>query len=604
MSLKSILIGRPIETEREKHERLPKTLGLAVFASDALSSVAYATEEILLVLVLAGTTMLHYSMPIGIGIAVLIAIVAISYRQTIHAYPSGGGSYIVAKDNLGINAGLVAAAALLIDYVLTVAVSITAGVEAITSAVPALQSHAVMLSMISLLILTVGNLRGVKESGKIFAVPTYVFIGSITALVIYGLFKYFYLPHPPLPEYKEAPAGGILPIFLVMRAFASGCTALTGIEAVSNGVKAFKKPEARNASMTLTWMAAILGAFFIGITFLSNHYGILPSENETVLSQLAHAVFSNGILYYMVQISTFLILILAANTSFADFPRLSSIMAMGGYMPRQLSNRGDKLVFSNGILLLSLFSAVLIIGFGGQTHALIPLYAVGVFLAFTLSQIGIIKHWIDKKGDHWQKSAVINGIGGITTAVVLIVIAGTKFMHGAWLVIIAIPTIVYLTKQVKSHYRSVAAQLSLEAHVKETEFKHHSVIIPISGVQKAVIHAVKYAKALSDDVSAVYVCLDQEETKRIQDKWQEYGMGVPLIVLESPYRSIIRPFLDFLDEVHARYKMGVITVIMPEFVPQKWWHHLLHNQTALLIKGVLTFKNGIVSTSVPFHLSE
>ena len=604
MSLKSILIGRPIETEREKHERLPKTLGLAVFASDALSSVAYATEEILLVLVLAGTTMLHYSMPIGIGIAVLIAIVAISYRQTIHAYPSGGGSYIVAKDNLGINAGLVAAAALLIDYVLTVAVSITAGVEAITSAVPVLQSHAVMLSMISLLILTVGNLRGVKESGKIFAVPTYVFIGSITALVIYGLFKYFYLPHPPLPEYKEAPAGGILPIFLVMRAFASGCTALTGIEAVSNGVKAFKKPEARNASMTLTWMAAILGAFFIGITFLSNHYGILPSENETVLSQLAHAVFSNGILYYIVQISTFLILILAANTSFADFPRLSSIMAMDGYMPRQLSNRGDKLVFSNGILLLSIFSAVLIIGFGGQTHALIPLYAVGVFLAFTLSQIGMVKHWIDKKGDHWQKSAVINGIGGITTAVVLIVIAGTKFMHGAWLVIIAIPTIVYVTKQVKSHYRSVADQLSLEGHVKETEFKHHSVIIPISGVQKAVIHAVKYAKALSDDVAAVYVCLDPEETKRIQDKWLEYGMGVPLIVLESPYRSIMRPFLDFLDEVHTRYKMGVITVIMPEFVPQKWWHHLLHNQTALLIKGVLTFKKGIVSTSVPFHLSE
>jgi amino acid transporter len=604
MSLKSILIGRPIETEREKHERLSKTLGLAVFASDALSSVAYATEEILLVLVLAGTTMLHYSMPIGIGIAVLIAIVAISYRQTIHAYPSGGGSYIVAKDNLGINAGLVAAAALLIDYVLTVAVSITAGVEAITSAVPALQSHAVMLSMFSLLILTVGNLRGVKESGKIFAVPTYVFIGSITALVIYGIFKYFYLPHPPLPEYKEAPAGGILPIFLVMRAFASGCTALTGIEAVSNGVKAFKKPEARNASMTLTWMAAILGAFFIGITFLSNHYGILPSESETVLSQLAHAVFSNGILYYIVQISTFLILILAANTSFADFPRLSSIMAMDGYMPRQLSNRGDKLVFSNGILLLSLFSAILIIGFGGETHALIPLYAVGVFLAFTLSQIGMVKHWIDKKGDHWQKSAVINGIGGITTAVVLIVIAGTKFMHGAWLVIIAIPTIVYLTKQVKSHYRSVATQLSLEGHVKETEFKHHSVIIPISGVQKAVIHAVKYAKALSDDVAAVYVCLDPEETKRIQDKWLEYGMGVPLIVLESPYRSIMRPFLDFLDEVHARYKMGVITVIMPEFVPQKWWHHLLHNQTALLIKGVLTFKKGIVSTSVPFHLSE
>ncbi len=415
MSLKSILIGRPIETVREKHERLPKTLGLAVFASDALSSVAYATEEILLVLVLAGTTMLHYSMPIGIGIAALIAIVAISYRQTIHAYPSGGGSYIVAKDNLGINAGLVAAAALLIDYVLTVAVSITAGVEAITSAVPALQSHAVVLSMISLMILTIGNLRGVKESGKIFALPTYVFIGSITALIIYGLFKYFYLPHPPLPEYQPAPAGGILPIFLVLRAFASGCTALTGIEAVSNGVKAFKKPEARNASVTLTWMAGILGAFFIGITFLSNHYGILPSENETMLSQLAHAVFSNGVLYYIVQVSTFLILILAANTSFADFPRLSSIMAMDGYMPRQLSNRGDKLVFSNGILLLSLFSAVLIIGFGGETHALIPLYAVGVFLAFTLSQIGMVKHWIDKKGDHWQKSAVINGIGGITT---------------------------------------------------------------------------------------------------------------------------------------------------------------------------------------------
>lgn len=601
MSLKSFLIGSPIETIKEKHERLTKTIGLAVFSSDALSSVAYATDEILFALVLAGTALIHFSMPIAIGITALIAIVAISYFQTIHEYPSGGGAYIVAKENLGMYPGLIAGAALLIDYVLTVTVSISAGVAAITSAFPKLHDHVVTLCLISIFIVMLINLRGVRESGTIFSMPVYVFIGSLLLLIGVGFTKYFSLPRPPLVIYKET-SSNILPLFVAMRAFASGCAALTGIEAVANGVRAFKTPEARNAGITLGWMAVILATFFIGITFLADHYRILPNEQETVLSQLARTIFSKGIIYYIIQFSTSFILILAANTSYADFPRLSSIMASDHYLPRQLSSRGDKLVFSNGILLLSLFSVLLIILFRGDTHALIPLYAVGVFTAFTLSQAGMVRHWLRKKEKAWLRGAVINGIGTVTTAIVLVVIAYTKFIHGAWIVLVAIPGLVLLTKKINQHYLSIAKQLSLEDTNGAKEYAHHSVVVPVSGIHKPVVNALKYAKALSDDVFAVYICLDPIETEKLRAKWGRYGMGVPLVILESPYRSIVEPLVDFINEIRERYKEGIITVVLPEFVPQKWWHHLLHNQTALFIKGVLLFKKGVVATSVPLHL--
>ncbi|MCL4473624.1 MAG: APC family permease [Actinobacteria bacterium] len=601
MSIKSFLIGQPLESVREKHERLTKTTGLAIFSSDALSSVAYATEEILLALVVAGTALINYSMAIAVAIAALISIVTTSYFQTVHAYPSGGGAYIVAKDNLGENAGLVAGASLLIDYVLTVAVSITAGVAAITSAVPSLGEHKVLICLVAIGLLMLANLRGVREAGNFFAIPTYTFVFSILALIGFGLFKYLTGSEPPPAEPVEA-ATSYIAIFVVLRAFAAGCTAMTGIEAVSNGVQAFKPPEPRNASIVLIWMAAILGTMFIGISFLADHYNIVPVENETVLSQLAVAIFSKGPIYYLIQTATALILILAANTSFQGFPRLSSVMAADGFMPRQFGSRGDRLVFSNGILILGLVAAGLVVVFKGQTHALIPLYAVGVFLSFTLSQSGMIRHWLRLRGKRWKRNMLINGLGAVTTFIVLIVIASAKFLSGAWIVVIAIPIIVYATRKVKTHYDSVARQLSLEGAPRTVEYTHHSVVVPVSGAHQAVINAIRYAKALSRDVVAVYVCFDPMETTRLKQKWARYGMDVPLIVLESEYRSVIEPLMEYIDGVRETHRGGVITVVLPEFVPQKWWHHLLHNQTAWLIKGLLLFKRGVVSTSVPLHL--
>ena len=491
---------------------------------------------------------------------------------------------------------------MLIDYVLTVTVSVSAGIAAITSAFPGLRSSTVALCLLAIAFIMLVNLRGVRESGKVFSTPVYLFVGSLLFLMAASFIKSFASPHQMLSETKEA-TSNILPLFIILRAFASGCATLTGIEAVSNGVRAFKAPEARNAGITLIWMAIILGVLTMGIAIFANHFGILPNENETVLSQLARTVFSKGAVYYTIQFSTALILVLAANTSFADFPRLSSIMATDRYLPRQLSNRGDKLVFSNGIVILGFLAALLVVVFGGDTHALIPLYAVGVFTAFTLSQAGMVKHWIRDKGPGWLKGIVINGIGTFTTAIVLMIIATEKFTHGAWIVLIAIPALVFLTYKIHEHYLSVANQLSLEYCItEEKEYKHHSVIIPISGVQQAVINATKYGKALSDDVVAIYVCIDPVETEKIRAKWDKHCMGIPLHILDSPFRSIIEPLVDYIDAVRTRYQEGVITIVLPEFVPSKWWHHLLHNQTALFIKGIVLFKKGVVSTSVPFHL--
>jgi amino acid transporter len=602
MSIKRFLIGSPIETVREKHERLNKLMGLAVFSSDALSSVAYGPEEILFALILGGTALLQYSMVVACSIVVLVLIVATSYYQTIHAYPSGGGAYIVAKDNLGVLPGVVAGAALLIDYVLTVTVSISAGIEAITSAFPGLHSLTVPLCMLAIALMMVINLRGVRESGKVFSIPVYIFLGSLFLLIVMSLIKSFTVPQPSPVAYKAAAANAV-PLFIILRAFASGCATLTGIEAVSNGVRAFRAPEAKNAGITLLWMAGLLAVLTLGIAYSADYFRILPNENETVLSQLARTVLSKGIIYYIIQFATAAILVLAANTAFADFPRLSSIMATDRFLPRQLSNRGDRLVFSNGIVLLGFFSAMLLVLFKGDTHALIPLYAIGVFTAFTLSQAGMVKHWIKFKGEGWKKSIVINGVGTIATAIVLVIVSVEKFTHGAWIVLVAIPSLVMLIMRVHRHYLSVADQLSVTScEVNQAEFTHHTVIIPISGVQQAVISAVKYAKVLSHDVVALYVCLDEAETRKIREKWDRHCMGVRLVILDSPYRSIKEPLLDYIDEVQTRYKQGIITVILPEFVPSRWWHHVLHNQTALFIKGILLFKKGVVSTSVPFHL--
>lgn len=604
MSIKSFLIGTPIETFKEKHERLTKKMGLAVFSSDALSSVAYGPEEIMRALIAGGTALLSYTVPIAIAIVVLIVIVATSYFQTIYAYPSGGGAYIVAKDNLGELPALIAGVALLIDYVLTVTVSVTAGIAAITSAFPATREYTVTMCIASILFIAIINLRGIRESGKVFSFPVYLFIGSLLILIAASLTQSFSLPRI---EYREVTgtAASIFPVFIILKAFASGCSTLTGIEAISNGVRAFKAPEAKNAGITLMWMAFILSVLTIGIAYFASHYGVLPNAEETVISQLARTVFSKGAVYYTIQFATMLVLILAANTAFADFPRLASIMASDRYLPRQLSNRGDRLVFSNGILILSLLSAILIVLFEGDTHSLIPLYAVGVFTAFTLSQAGMVRHWVKDKGKGWFKNAIINGLGSVVTGVVLVTIAVEKFSDGAWIVLIAIPALILLTQKIHKHYLSVAEQLSLKRCLTNVErFKHNSVIIPISGVQQAVIRAVKYAKTISDDVTAIYVCIDEMETARIKQEWGRHYIGVRLIILESPYRSITQPLIDYIDEVRNTYQNGVITVVLPEFVPSKWWHHLLHNQTSLFIKGVLLFKKGVACTSVPFHLKE
>jgi amino acid transporter len=603
LKLKRLLLGSPIPTVREKHQRLPKALGLAVFSSDALSSVAYATEETLLILTEAGLAALYLSWPISLAIVALLFIVATSYYQTIHAYPSGGGAYIVARENLGVNAGLVAAAALMIDYVLTVSVSIAAGVAAITSAFPALYRHRVMLCLLCILAITLINLRGVKESGKIFAIPTYLFIASFFALIAIGLLGLFARTAPLSASLPSGPAAGPLTWFLILRAFASGCTALTGVEAISNGVQAFQPPEAKNASITLMWMAVILGSFFVGITFLANQYGVTPKEGETVVSQLARGIFGGGAFYYLVQVSTALILILAANTSYADFPRLASLLGRDHFLPRQMANRGDRLVFSNGIIILGMLAALLIVIFQAHTHALIPLYAVGVFLSFTLSQTGMVKRWLTGRPRGWGKGIAINSVGALTTAVVLAIIATTKFTHGAWVVLLLLPTLALTLRKIHQHYRLVAAQIALQ----EVKLPHgpsqHTVLLPVSGLSRQMITALNYAKLLSPDVRAVYIELDPETTADLRVEWKKWGYGVALVVLHSPYRSIVQPLLHYIEHVQDESLDQIVTVILPEFVPAKWWQHVLHNQTALQIKGALLFKKGVIVTSVPYHLT-
>jgi amino acid transporter len=669
-SLKRLFVGKALRTDEAEHERLTKKTALAVFSSDALSSTAYATEEILLVLAVAAVathgTSFQYVVPISIGIATLLAIVAMSYRQTIHAYPSGGGAYIVAKENLGTTPGLVAGAALLVDYVLTVSVSIAAGVAAITSAVQGtrlawLDEHKVALCLIFIVFIALANLRGVRESGALFATPTYIFLVSFLFMIGYGIFHYYLYggaaPVPTSEELKSAEGYSAQPLtlFLLLGAFSNGCAALTGIEAISNGVPAFKKPEAKNASRTLVVMAVLLTTMFLGTSVMAYLYGVHPKQSETVISQFARIMFTGAMswFYYVVQAATAAILVLAANTSFADFPRLSSLLARDRFLPRQFANRGDKLVFSNGIVILAIFSSVLVIAFGGDTSRLIPLYAVGVFLSFTLSQAGMVRHWLKERAkgrakkmkavaqpkalslfggeddsellpdvelaaaetrksafvtdevtapSEWKKSIVINAVGALATFIVLCVFIATKFIHGAWIVVVVIPLLVFMFRAIHKHYSMVARQLSTEG-LEHLHAIKHTVIVPISGIHRGVINALQYARSIApNNVIAVYVDFDEDATLKLREKWEQWGTGIKLTVLPSPYRELTRPLLRYIARVERKRDDGMITIVVPEFIPAKWWQHLLHNQSSLLLKGSLLFKRGVVVTSVPYHL--
>jgi amino acid transporter len=600
--LKRLFVGSPLPTAQSRHERLAKATALAVFASDALSSVAYATEAILLQLIHAGTMALSYSLPIGFAIAVLIAIVVSSYQQTIRAYPQGGGAYIVTKDNLGVLPGLVAGAALLIDYVLTVAVSVAAGVVAMTSAVPALIPYRVILCVAAVAAIGTANLRGIRESGKLFALPTYLFIGSLGVLILYGAAGAIFNFLPEAPYQQHAPGLEGISLFLLLKAFANGCTALTGVEAVSDGVPAFTPPESQNARIVLAWLGVILITLFVGITYLAYDFGIVPRPEESVLSQLAQRVFGRGVLYYEIQAVTMLILLLAANTSFADFPRLSFFLARDRFIPRQFATQGDRLVFSNGIAILGGLAVALLVVFQGDTYALLPLYAVGVFLSFTLSQASMVRRWLKLRERGWYWRAALNGVGAVVTGIVMLTLAVTKFTEGAWIVIVLIPVFVTVFIMIHRHYEEVAQQLSLEGFTPPAAITN-SVLVLVGDLHRGVVKAVQYAQSLSPAAKAVYVETDPERTHRLESRWSQWGMGVPLIVLTSPYRSLLGPLVDYID--HLQETGGenqIVTIVVPEFIPARWWQQLLHNQTALLIKGALLFHRNVVVTDVPHHL--
>lgn len=610
-TLKRFLVGEPLSNEQQQHQRLSNVIALAVFSSDALSSVAYATEAILFVLVLAGAGALSLSIPISLGIVVLLAIVGVSYRQTIHAYPNGGGAYIVSRENLGEYAGLVAAASLLIDYVLTVAVSISAGVAAITSlainwGLPQLADYRVDIALICIAVVTLVNLRGVKESGVIFAVPTYAFIIGMVALVGIGITKVALAGATPVAPREIAPPEHAITLFFLLQAFSAGCTAMTGVEAISNGVPAFKRPEAKNAARTLTAMIVILGAMFLGTSVLAYYYGAAPHEGgETVVSQIAREVIGTGPAYGALQLATALILVLAANTAYADFPRLASLLSADRFLPRQFSSRGDRLVYSNGIIALGLCAALLVLLFDAREQLMLPLYAIGVFISFTLSQAGMVRHWLKTRESGWRRSIWLNGIGAILTAVVLCVIVATRFTHGAWIVLLLMPVLVLAFRAVHQHYGSVARQLSMEKAEQPEEIRRHTALVLVSGVHRGMLPALAFAKSIApDNVTALYVEMDPDDTARVQAKWERWCLEVPLVVLPSPYRSLVRPVLRYIDEMDARYTDDVLSVVMPEFIPSRWWQHLLHNQTALILRTALLFRKRAVVITVPYHLSK
>jgi len=624
-SLTHWLIGRPLSTADAPHETIGKAIGLAVFASDALSSTAYATQEILVILAAAGTVAFGYVFPISIAIVALLVIVALSYEQVIHAYPDGGGAYIVAHDNLGKFYALIAASSLLTDYILTVSVSISSGVAQIVSAYPALDQYRVPIAVASVLLITLINLRGVRESGAAIAVPSYFFIIMLYTLVGTGMFRHFFgslsaVANPPELE-SLGPLTVITP-FLILHAFSSGTAALTGIEAISNGITAFKEPRSKNAGITLIWMAAILSSLFIGISFLTGQVHAVPSEQETVISQLARTIFNGqGILYLAIIFATTVILILAANTAFAGFPRLGALMARDGYLPRQLTYRGSRLVYSYGIVSLALIASFLVVIFQASVTRLIPLYAIGVFLSFTLAQFGMSRRWwksgklnpdeeIVEFGStiryekNWMTKMFANGFGAVCTAIVMVIFAITKFRDGAWVVLILIPLLVVGFQLINRHYRSLANRLSLEKFGgPPPQATRHRVILALSGVHQGSLEALRYARLLSDDVTAVHISMDPEETEKVKKKWETWGEGTRLVIVDSPYRLFLEPLLAYIEEIIARRQPNeTITIVVPEFVPSERWHNLLHMQTAKLLRSELLSKPGVVVTNVPYQV--
>jgi len=624
-SWRTWLFGRPLPTADAPHQAIGKAVGLAVFASDALSSTAYATQEILLVLSLAGAAAFSLAFPISLAIVALLAIVTVSYEQTIHAYPGGGGAYIVARDNLGELPAQVAGAALLMDYILTVAVSVSSGVAQISSAYPFVYEHRVAVAVTLVLVVMFVNLRGVKESGVVFAIPTYFFVVMMFVTVGTGFVRMLAGSLGQVEDPPHLPTGEVqaLSLFLVLHAFSNGTTALTGVEAISNGITAFREPRSRNAGITLIWMALILGTLFLAISYLAGQIGAIPAEHETVISQIARTVFGGrGPLYLAAIAATTLILIMAANTAYADFPRLSALQAADGYLPRQLTYRGSRLVYSRGIALLALIACVLIVIFEASVTGLIPLYAIGVFLSFTLSQGGMTRRWwkvgrlrpgevLREKGSvlrpskGWKAKMVVNGIGAVCTAAVTLVFCVTKFTEGAWVVILIIPSLVLVFVAINSHYRDMSRRLSLDDFGAAARIRRHRVLLPISGVHRGTVNAMRYARALSDDVTAVYVSTDPATTEAVQRKWGLWGGGIRLVILESPYRLLLEPLLEYIKSMVAcRQPNEVLTIVVPQFVPRKRWHNLLHSQTAVLLRLALVFYRGVVITSVPYQVGD
>ena len=613
--VKRLLVGRPLATSEQEHQRIPKVIALAVFSSDAISSTAYATEEILFVVALGASSLalgLNTLAPIAIAVAILLTIVVTSYRQTIFAYPSGGGSYVVSRENLGEYPSLVAGASLLVDYILTVAVSISAGVAAIIS-IPAFRSLAderVPIGLGLIALITVANLRGVKESGRLFAIPTYVYIVVLTAMVGIGLFRVFFGDIDAVAFDAEhfdgaRHAGGSLGLFLILKGFSSGAVALTGVEAISNGVPAFRKPESKNAANTLVWMGLILGTLFLGVSILARHLEPYPSEEETVFSQMGRAVFGEGPIYVLLQFATAAILTLAANTAYADFPRLSSIIAKDGYLPRQLATRGDRLVFSNGILFLAVAAGALLVAFGGLTNALIPLYAVGVFTSFTLSQWGMVQHHRRLRDAGWKRGIAINAVGAVATLVVLLIVSITKFTTGAWVPLVVVPGIIVLFVSIRRHYVHLDENLRVEPDHLRPEPMDHTVVVLVGRVHRGVVKALRYAKSLRPNhLAALYVSEDDDDRRRIEDQWAAFKFDVPLEVIGSPYRDLTGDVERYLDELEHRWADDTITVVIPEFVAGRLLSptQLLHNQSAGALKLALLFRKNTVVISVPYHV--
>jgi amino acid transporter len=608
VKLKDLLIGPALPTQSLGQKQLDKLRALAAFSPDALASIAYANQEIFLGLVVAGSAGLAFALPIGLGITALLVMVALSYFQTIHGYPSGGGSYVVARSNLGTIPGLLAAASLLVDYLLNAAVSLTAGVAALASAFPQLWPYRVVIALGLLVIITLVNLRGLQEAGSFMAVPVYIFLLVYLPMLAYGVIRLIIEGPTPLATVAPSPAAPVT-LFLVLHTFSTGSTALTGIEAISNGVPAFKPPQARNAGRTLMIMAVLMGVLFVGSIGLTQFLGVIAGPEETILSALARKLFDHNVLYYVIQFATLGILMVAANTSFAGFPRLSAILARDGFLPRQLSSLGDRLAFTNGILILGFLTAVLILLFGGDTHALIPLFAIGAFLAFTLSQAGMVVHWWKERSRNWTIKSVINGAGALATLTTLVVVIISKFFEGAWITVLMIPLIVIIFQKISHHYSEVRQQLSLRGLPPSLRpLGELRVVVPISGIHRGMVDAINFARTISKDVTAVYVELEPGAGEKIKAEWQAWWPDVPLAIVSSPYRSIVGPLLRFLEANDLERNDGQLaTIVLPEFVPNRWWQGLLHNQTAWLMKAALLYSRRVfgkerVVIDVPFHL--